>query len=137
MPEIPAPTPEIITVVVRTHPHNGKIFYYEPPTQTFTGALLPNPDWVANDCVTITGDRWCPIRIIPKKDILDGVDTTPAPYANEDLICNVTGSKGTPYVVNRTANIWSCTCMGFAYRKDCKHIKQVKDTYLSTNPAKV
>ena len=138
MTEIPAPTPEIITVVVRTHPPKGQIFYYEPPTQIFTGALVPNPEWVANDCITITGDRWCPLRIIPKRDIVEGIAASaPTPYANEDLVCNVSGSKGTPYVVNRTANIWSCTCMGFAYRKDCKHIRQVKDTYLAPTAREV
>ena len=127
---------ELVTVVVKSKFPKGAIFYYEPPVQTFTGQIIDNPEWVANDCITLTGDRWCPIRIIRKEDILEGVELPPpAPYANEDLVCNVSGSKGTPYVVSRTANIWSCTCTGFAFRKDCKHIRQVKDTYLSTSPA--
>lgn len=123
----------IVTITVKNNLPKGKIFYYEPPTTTFQGQIVPNPDYVADDCITLTGDRYCPLRIIPKRDILTGIDLPPpAPYANEDLICNVQGSQPAPYVVSRTNNIWNCTCTGFAFRKDCKHVVQVKNAYLST-----
>jgi hypothetical protein len=123
---------EIVTLTVKTGQcGKGAIFYHEPKTQTYTGAIIPNPDYIADDCITITGDRYCPIRIIPKSSIVEGIDLPPpAPYQNENLHCNVEGSTGTIYTVNRTNNIWNCTCRGFEFRKDCKHINQVKNVYL-------
>ncbi len=128
----------ITTIVVRNRPlSRGAIFYHEPAIVSYTGDVIPNPEWVASDCITITGDRWCPIRIIKKEDILEGIDVEAPQFSSDDLICNVQGSKGSMYVVNRTHNVWSCTCKGFEFRKDCKHIRQVKNTYLSQGPQEV
>ena len=36
-----------------------------------------------------------------------------------------TGSKGNTYVVQKTDDVLQCTCPGFTYRGDCKHVKEV------------
>jgi hypothetical protein len=36
------------------------------------------------------------------------------------------GSKGNTYVVQKTDNILKCTCPGFTFRGDCKHVKEVE-----------
>lgn len=38
----------------------------------------------------------------------------------------VPGSKGNVYTVSETENGWSCSCSGFKFRGDCKHIKNIK-----------
>ncbi len=38
-----------------------------------------------------------------------------------------TGSKGDVYVVQKTDNMLKCSCPGYTFRGDCKHIKQVKE----------
>ena len=38
----------------------------------------------------------------------------------------VKGSKGDTYIVERIAGVMSCTCSGFRFRGDCKHVKDVK-----------
>ena len=36
-----------------------------------------------------------------------------------------TGSKGDTYIVQKIDNMLQCTCPGFTYRGDCKHVKEV------------
>ena len=36
-----------------------------------------------------------------------------------------TGSKGDKYIVQKIDNMLQCTCPGFTYRGDCKHVKEV------------
>jgi len=39
----------------------------------------------------------------------------------------VEGSRGNKYIVKQAANgSWSCECVGFGYRNDCKHIANCK-----------
>lgn len=35
----------------------------------------------------------------------------------------VEGSKGAVYELTKANGKWSCTCPGFEYRKDCKHVR--------------
>ena len=39
----------------------------------------------------------------------------------------VTGSKGDLYIVTKRENEYTCTCSGYKYRGDCKHIKEVEN----------
>jgi hypothetical protein len=38
---------------------------------------------------------------------------------------NFTGSKGETYIVQKTDNMLKCSCPGYTYRGDCKHIKEI------------
>jgi uncharacterized Zn finger protein len=38
-----------------------------------------------------------------------------------------TGSKGDTYVVQKIDNMLKCSCPGFVFRGDCKHVKQVEE----------
>lgn len=38
---------------------------------------------------------------------------------------DVKGSKGNMYVVEKEGNKYTCTCTGFNFRGDCKHIQEV------------
>jgi hypothetical protein len=48
--------------------------------------------------------------------------TEPEP---EGRVFTVTGSKGDQYTVNEVRGSWSCTCSGFRFRGECKHIKEL------------
>lgn len=37
------------------------------------------------------------------------------------------GSKGDEYVVQKIDNVLKCSCPGYTFRGECKHVKQVKE----------
>lgn len=39
----------------------------------------------------------------------------------------VAGSKGNSYTVTQELGSWTCTCTGFKYHGDCRHIKSIKN----------
>ena len=42
----------------------------------------------------------------------------------------VTSSKGDKnYLVNFDGIRWNCTCVGFGFRRNCRHIKEIKKKY--------
>lgn len=110
----------MITITARTRLPKGCIFYYEPPTTTFTGTLVPNADHTPNDCITLDlGDR---IAIIPRRDLLD---SQPLPLKATSY--GVPGSHGELYLVVDDGRFWSCTCRGFEFRRTCKHIIETRN----------
>ena len=48
--------------------------------------------------------------------------TEPEP---EGRVIEVRGSKGDIYQVTELNSNWSCTCSGFRFRGECKHIKEL------------
>lgn len=37
----------------------------------------------------------------------------------------VQGSRGDSYTVTEESGTWACTCAGFKFRGDCKHVKEL------------
>lgn len=75
-----------------------------------------------------TGDRYFPIRVIERKDIVG--DFVPEPKITVEQITptwEVKGSKGNTYTVSKDGNYYNCTCAGFSFRHRCKHVDQVKN----------
>jgi hypothetical protein len=38
-----------------------------------------------------------------------------------------TGSRGNTYIVQKIDNMLKCSCPGYTFRGDCKHVKQVEE----------
>ena len=38
----------------------------------------------------------------------------------------VEGSKGSKYIVEKDGSVYNCTCSGFKFRGECRHIKEVE-----------
>mgnify|MGYP003115595843 FL=1 len=62
------------------------------------------------------------------------VDLIIEKFDGEILVPNqwrVDGSKGNKYTVewDKFHKNYSCNCLGYIYRRDCKHIKQISNSF--------
>jgi len=47
-------------------------------------------------------------------------------YTEEQNQWDITGSKGKKYTVVQNGTDWNCECAGYRFRRDCKHIQNLK-----------
>lgn len=90
---------------------------------TYTGDVVPNPRWCTDDqfCLS-TGNPQFPFRVIDKDDVV-GMKRKQQTEAKSKTVI-VEGSKpGQNYIVTIDGKRSTCTCVGFGYRKDCKHVR--------------
>jgi hypothetical protein len=95
----------------------------------YTGTIVPNLKGFGNDVFCLsTGDAKFPVRVIEKARCHTFLQNyLPAPVASSKKLFSVKGSKpGSSYTVTCDGTHWSCTCVGFGFRKDCKHIRECK-----------
>jgi len=98
-----------------------------PNINTYTGKVLPNPRWVGPDCLCLsTGRTDFPFRIIDLDRIIGSGYVSNTTKTDRTTFI-VAGTKpGSSYTVTRDGKHWSCTCVGFGFRKDCKHVRECK-----------
>jgi hypothetical protein len=101
----------------------------------FLSSMTRQPFAIAN----LLGKRYaCPgwfpigddvqVSDLPNMDF--GIKKEPKPVIKqpEKIEQLVTGSDGKKqYTVKFNGMYWSCTCVGFGFRRHCRHIQQVKD----------
>jgi SWIM zinc finger len=116
----------MVELLVRTQSHRGKMFCYEPEMVRMIGKLVPNPYWIADDCITLhVNDKFMPMRIIKKSDVAFGLNVQ-LPKRIPPTFWTVKGSRGDDYLVTKTEDSWTCSCRGFEFHNDCKHIRSKK-----------
>ena len=47
-------------------------------------------------------------------------------YSDDVKTIEVKGSKGQKYTVTKRGSKWECQCRGFQFRRDCKHIQNLR-----------
>lgn len=96
------------------------------------GIVLPNHKFVdPNAFVLRVNCQMAPVREFNLKNVVDiqYFDGTEAETENVDgevKTLVVKGSKGDEYLVTKEGNKTTCTCVGFQYRKACKHLEMIK-----------
>jgi len=128
--------PEIgtqIEVTVGVRNTGGKVFYHRPTTHTFIGTVLTPPYDIGPDKFALSGTTSFPVRVIQLDNVKDMRTVDGAELAKRNIVVSdvieeqVAGSKGNVYTVRKQHDKWSCSCPGFQFRKDCKHVNQVKE----------
>lgn len=86
------------------------------------GVVIKTPSYVEYDAVTIkTGNPDFPISIIPTKCI-DGY----IPVKNTSVQTHEVISGSNTYIVTVSGNKVNCSCVGFQFRRYCKHSDKFK-----------
>lgn len=101
---------------------------------TITGIVEKATKFTPPNFVRLATDFDSPVRIreIPIERVTnikyqDGRTATTISVDFDSKIWTVEGSRGSHYVVAKNKSSWSCTCPGFQFRKNCKHIKELQD----------
>jgi hypothetical protein len=96
--------------------------------QVYEGEVV-NPDkWMDTDSFKVfTGNPELPYSIISASNVHDVKYITGGSgraVKSDIKTFTVKGSKGEVYTVTQTGTRWNCSCVGFQFRRQCKHIKE-------------
>ena len=98
-----------------------------PEYHTYRGQLVAPVRGDPAGTVRITsGDPLYPVRLIDIDRIVGMEDHVPTPK-NESDVWTVVGSSGSKYIVTRTGRSFECTCAGFGFRRQCRHVNELRD----------
>ena len=128
--------PAIGSLVRVTTRYPSNLLGKEFDDNTTVGRVVPIPVYwkheSGNTFAVETGKSYHPISLIYAHrvidlQILEGKALNKTEFSKLLTIqATVAGSKGNVYNVTSTGGVWSCTCTGFQFRNQCKHIAQVK-----------
>lgn len=114
------------TDVEITTKSKSNILWEEYSINTYRGKIVENPKWLGADyvCVATGNPKW-PISMIWKK-FITGYDSKVSKSNTRVFKVTSKKSKKTYDVIFSDGRI-TCNCLGFEYRKSCRHSKKVLD----------
>jgi len=95
----------------------------------YTGTIVYEKWYKPNQVGLTTGQDWFPVRVVERHRIVE-VNDLPVDYtepASDRIEKKVQGSKGNEYTVVKEHGKSSCTCPGFTYRGQCKHLMELEN----------
>lgn len=94
----------------------------------YEGDVVAGDPWTPADSFKLfTGNPHYPYSVISVENVKDikYLKGQAGRQVNSDSrTWQVEGSKGSTYTVTQTGTKWSCTCSGFQFRRQCRHIKE-------------
>jgi hypothetical protein len=107
----------------------GPLAHLAPEYIQLTGIVTPKPPWETSPTAIglhVWGSE-VPDRVIDMRRVV-AVDGEKVTFkSSSQKVFKVAGSKGETYTVVKTSGgVWSCNCVGFGYRRTCRHIDGVR-----------
>lgn len=93
----------------------------------YSGKVIYQKWFKPNEVGLTTGTPEFPFRVLQKENIVE-VNDLPVDYnvsRNDRIEKIVKGSKGNTYTVVKEGNRITCSCPGFTFRHQCKHMTEV------------
>ena len=93
----------------------------------YTGTVVYEKWYKPNQVRLTTGQDWFPVRVVERHRIVE-VNDLPVDYtepASDRIEKKVQGSKGNEYTVVKEYGKSTCTCPGFTFRGQCKHLLEL------------
>lgn len=116
---------------IRVVTRHKEIFYWATKPyrdHIYEGDVVPSNKWDRPGTFKLfTGNPDWPDSIIHLDNVheLEYIKGGPGPVVNSDTKSwTVTGSRGDKYIVSQSGTNWSCTCSGFQFRRNCKHVTE-------------
>jgi hypothetical protein len=101
-----------------------------PPSASFReyqGEVIKPYKWLSDRQFCMTGDNEMPVRVITV-NLVEDIQLLAGKFATVNTqakVYTVAGSKGNSYTVTSNGRGWDCTCSGFQFRKQCKHVSEL------------
>lgn len=114
-------------VVTTSYSQRAAMIPPRPTTQSYEGVVIAPFKWLSDREFCMTGTKDFPTRVINMSSVVD-IKVITGKLRTIDIdhkVWTVRGSKGNSYTVTRYSNKWDCTCPGFSFRKNCKHVSEL------------
>ncbi len=100
----------------------------KPTVVSVNPALFTSP---SGQRYAVAGSVWVPVPIDTTRDNMGRFVSWEPPEINPEPSINsrewsVKGSKGNAYCVVERNGSWGCSCVGYGYRRKCRHIDETK-----------
>lgn len=119
-------------ITVKTRLYQPSYHRVEPYSEhEITGEILNSIKWLQPDEIAVTNPQHPNgFSIIHKKNILwikdlQGHKSTVKLTDTDYRQWTVKGSKGNEYLVIRQKGSYTCSCPGYTYRRNCRHIAEI------------
>ena len=88
------------------------------------GYMNPTVINTVDGTFAVSGSNWVDVPVGTKLKDINWVNTSPKIKKSKPMSWKVKD-----YTVIFNKDFYSCTCLGYTYRRKCKHIKQISDSF--------
>jgi hypothetical protein len=115
------------TITVKTRHHSPSYYRTEPYEDwTLTGLVTSLPWLKPDQFAVINPNHPNGVSVIHLDKVIDLKSNKATIKLDSDYKeWTVTGSKGDQYLVIRQEGKYNCSCPGYQFRKNCRHVKEV------------
>ena len=91
---------------------------------TIKGSMNPTVVNTTSGTFAVSGSNWKSVPVGTKLKDIKWVNTSPKVKKSKSMSWKVKD-----YTVIFNKDFYSCTCLGYTYRRKCRHIKQISDSF--------
>ena len=91
---------------------------------TIKGSMNPTVINTVDGTFAVSRSNWVEVPVETKLKDIKWINTSPKVKKSKPMSWKVKD-----YTVSFNGSFYSCMCLGYTYRKTCKHIKQISDSF--------